>query len=81
MKKKKSLKKTLLSLVIILILALVFLVHPFYAETVPAELSITQHLKNAPKLIAHRGFSGAQGTELRFDHRLPSRGHRVRCAL
>ena len=58
MKKKKSLKKVLLALAVFIILALVFLIHPFYAETVPAELSVTQHLKSAPKLIAHRGFSG-----------------------
>lgn len=50
-------KKRLISLVTFIALALFFLVVPFFAETVSASLAICQHMENAPKLIAHRGFS------------------------
>lgn len=56
--KKKGLKKVLISLAIFIALALFFLVIPLFAKTVPASLAICQHIENAPKLVAHRGFSG-----------------------
>ena len=58
MKKKKGLKAVLISLAVIIILLLGIILPSKFIPTLPSELSISQHTKNPPKLIAHRGFSG-----------------------
>ncbi len=58
MKKKKGLKITLITIAVIIILVLGIILPYKFIPTLPGELSISQHTKNPPKLIAHRGFSG-----------------------
>lgn len=57
MKKRKGLKIKLICFALAVILVLGIVVFPMCLTTIPSALSISQHIKNPPKLIAHRGFS------------------------
>lgn len=58
MKKKKGLKITLITLAVVILLVVGIIVPAMVIPTIPSSLSISQHVGNPPKLIAHRGFSG-----------------------
>lgn len=58
MKLPKKLFKALIALIIAAILVTLIIVPQKEMTTVASSLSVSQHTKNPPKLIAHRGFSG-----------------------
>lgn len=58
MKKKKGLKIALITLAVVILLVVGIMVPHQFIPTIPSSLCISQHIKNPPKLIAHRGFSG-----------------------
>lgn len=58
MKLPKKLFKALITLIIAAILVTLIIVPQKEMTTVASSLSVSQHTKNPPKLIAHRGFSG-----------------------
>ena len=58
MKKRKGLKIALVSVLLVILLVVGIIVPAMFIPTIPSSLSISQHTKNPPLLIAHRGFSG-----------------------
>ena len=57
MKNKKGIKTALIIFAVIVLTFVGIIVSHRILPTVPSALSISQHSENAPKLIAHRGFS------------------------
>lgn len=58
MKNKKGIKTAIIIFSIIVLTFVGIVTSHRILPTVPSSLSISQHSENAPKLIAHRGFSG-----------------------